>query len=505
MAKNKKKGNKKKQNQFPAATKPEETKPLTETNEVNENTEPHLDNIEKTDVESVFPPKSESPKQEESADEAEEEKEDDESSPENVIEQTKANTTTVPVSEEGASEEIINLKKKIELLKEQLSKKQEPTENTTISDITDSDTLEELEKVKGERDHLESQYNTLLSRISSMKNVFSKMKESQEELENVQEQLKEYESQNTKMKNKITSINKDNEELSHTVATLNKEFSTLEDDYQKLQNQCEEYENEIRNYDSKLEDNKSLTDYKLKDYEQKIVKLNTQVEEMIIILENDKQDIRDLKDDKEELQSHLEKSKTSENHLTQTISELETSFQSNEKLFKEELKERDLQIKALRVQLDNNIDMEKTHVDEINKLKSDIEKLNGEVALKDKFEKETKDQALQIGKLRHEAIILNEHLKKALGMLKKSSDSETVDRDLISNLLISFVSIPRADPKKFEVLQLLSNFLNWDDEKKQQAGLMNNPNKVQKNASASRTQSFVSMWTDFLEKESELS
>ena len=30
----------------------------------------------------------------------------------------------------------------------------------------------------------------------------------------------------------------------------------------------------------------------------------------------------------------------------------------------------------------------------------------------------------------------------------------------------------RADPKKFEVLELLSNLLNWDDEKKQLAGLI---------------------------------
>ena len=63
---------------------------------------------------------------------------------------------------------------------------------------------------------------------------------------------------------------------------------------------------------------------------------------------------------------------------------------------------------------------------------------------------------------------------------------------------------PRADPKKFEVLELLSSFLSWDDDKRQQAGLILDPREKDKNpGSMSRTQNFVSLWTDYLEKESE--
>ena len=98
-----------------------------------------------------------------------------------------------------------------------------------------SDQTEEFTKVKEERDHFESQYNMLLSRISSMKNVFQKMKESQRELELVQEQLNEYESQNIKLKSKVESVTKENKELSSTVITLNKEFSTLESEYEALE------------------------------------------------------------------------------------------------------------------------------------------------------------------------------------------------------------------------------------------------------------------------------
>lgn len=44
------------------------------------------------------------------------------------------------------------------------------------------------------------------------------------------------------------------------------------------------------------------------------------------------------------------------------------------------------------------------------------------------FEKEVKEKNLLIGKLRHEAIVLNDHLTKALRFLKKAKPEDNVDR-----------------------------------------------------------------------------
>jgi hypothetical protein len=44
------------------------------------------------------------------------------------------------------------------------------------------------------------------------------------------------------------------------------------------------------------------------------------------------------------------------------------------------------------------------------------------------FEKEVKEKNLLIGKLRHEAVTLNDHLTKALRMLKKGKPEDNVDR-----------------------------------------------------------------------------
>ena len=44
------------------------------------------------------------------------------------------------------------------------------------------------------------------------------------------------------------------------------------------------------------------------------------------------------------------------------------------------------------------------------------------------FEKEVKEKNLLIGKLRHEAVILNDHLTKALRYLKKGKTEDTIDK-----------------------------------------------------------------------------
>jgi hypothetical protein len=69
------------------------------------------------------------------------------------------------------------------------------------------------------------------------------------------------------------------------------------------------------------------------------------------------------------------------------------------------------------------------------------------------------------------AVILNEHLTKALRLLKRASPSSTVDKQVITNFLLQFLSLPREDTKRFEILNLISSLLEWTDEQRQKAGL----------------------------------
>lgn len=106
------------------------------------------------------------------------------------------------------------------------------------------------------------------------------------------------------------------------------------------------------------------------------------------------------------------------------------------------------------------------------------------------LEKEVKEKNLLIGKLRHEgalteslylrtapltagslAVIMNEHLMEALRRLRKNSTDNHVDRRLVTNMLLSFLTTPREDSKRFEMLSLLGTILSWSDSEREKAGL----------------------------------
>ena len=56
------------------------------------------------------------------------------------------------------------------------------------------------------------------------------------------------------------------------------------------------------------------------------------------------------------------------------------------------------------------------------------------------YEKEVKEKNLLIGKLRHEAVILNDHLTKALRFLRKGNPDDNVDRSVIRIIYKGYVN-----------------------------------------------------------------
>jgi hypothetical protein len=42
---------------------------------------------------------------------------------------------------------------------------------------------------------------------------------------------------------------------------------------------------------------------------------------------------------------------------------------------------------------------------------------------------------------------------------------------LVTNVLMAFFSTPRADPKRFEMLQLIASVLSWTDDERERVGL----------------------------------
>ena len=79
------------------------------------------------------------------------------------------------------------------------------------------------------------------------------------------------------------------------------------------------------------------------------------------------------------------------------------------------------QIESLQKQLQ---DKETTASETANKLQSAQQDLARAIP----FEKEVKEKNLLIGKLRHEAVILSEHLTKTLRYVKKGKPEDTIDK-----------------------------------------------------------------------------
>ncbi|KAI8097576.1 uncharacterized protein BX664DRAFT_82426 [Halteromyces radiatus] len=147
-----------------------------------------------------------------------------------------------------------------------------------------------------------------------------------------------------------------------------------------------------------------------------------------------------------------------------------------------------------------------------------LEQYQHDEAKTPQYEREIKEKNLLIGKLRHEAIILNEHLVEAMRRLKEESNESNVDRQLITNLIVGFFSAPRGDRKRFDILTIIASVLQLTDEQKEQVGLirMKNNNGQQSNSPASNTgwqsprqqqdtepkESFTDAWISFLLKES---
>ncbi|KAF8802263.1 hypothetical protein BYT27DRAFT_7197360 [Phlegmacium glaucopus] len=146
-----------------------------------------------------------------------------------------------------------------------------------------------------------------------------------------------------------------------------------------------------------------------------------------------------------------------------------------------------------------------------------LEESHTNITRTQELEKEIKEKHLLIGKLRHEAVIMNEHLMEALRRLRRNSTDFNVDRRLVTNVLLSFLSTPRADGKRFEMLSLLASILSWNDLEREKAGLqrisspdvstgssfwgrssnVGSPTKTELEKS-DETESFSRLWVEFL-------
>ena len=384
---------------------------------------------------------------------------------------------------------------------QETTKKQE--EHTTNAEV--EQLLKELEQMKQEKETIETQYDTLLSKLSSMKAVFSKMKEAQTELERckevIEKQTKEMEDQkkeSEKQRAEIEAKKKLLSQLQHHVEEIQTERDRLNLALIKIKRELQEKTSLAEDEKYMLENNNSKLSRKLQN-------LRNEFDTLVLLKNEAEMQTKTLNDTLDDLSEQIETRKAEVESL-KVIGTLMT----------EKLAEKEDELNRLRKEHESTLHKLKEELEEIKASKQILSEslqlseqksssLEQELKKIPNLESEINNKQLIVGKLRHEAVILNEHLTKALTMLKQqlSSLRNAVDRELISNLFISFLQFPRGDTKKFETLQLISALLEWDQEQRVNAGLSHRTSSTSNQGNEERPrQSFVSLWTDFLERES---
>ncbi|GEQ69915.1 hypothetical protein JCM33374_g3591 [Metschnikowia sp. JCM 33374] len=426
------------------------------------------------------------------------------------------------------TEQINALKLELEEKDAKLSQieKAHPGSHQETEDSSASERIRQLEETlqqtEEERDQAQTQLEGFLSKISSMKTVFQNFKETQRELEEVKQELyraneerekamheknqihsrslelerdqkkllgekdawntesKKYLAVIESLKSEALDLNSECDRLSQLMATLRREFQSKEE---SLQDEKYSLENEVSRLNKKLSEHRSMqSELELEKEEATIENKN-----LVLAMEEMKERLEAKEAEFGRLQVS---SKKSQEVLESRIDQVESS-----------LKEKNTEIASAQTKLEQ-LQAEITVVKRESEEKAaEIETLQKDKETIKSLQEEVHSKSLVIGKLRHEAIILNEHLTKSISMLKQQSGdtNKTVDRELVSNLILKFLQIPRGDTKKFEALSLIGGLLDWDEEKKIQAGLShsgkNDDNKPQRSG-------IISLWTEFLDKES---
>ncbi|KAG6854485.1 hypothetical protein C0991_006087 [Blastosporella zonata] len=384
------------------------------------------------------------------------------------------------------------------------------TVNGDSGDDTNDDPItklqRELERTREEKDTLATQYSNLLAKLTTMRTTLgNKLKQDAEELDRREQQVQQLTAQN--------------EDLATTVETLKEELIASHEEAERSANELDAMrsraleenaqesimrERELREAQTELERCRMERD----EWERTALQERALSDDLRSSVETYKRELELEREARDRELLELESEKEKSENLQSVLQDFQTAKDHE---LKQAVKDYDSQLTQVTQSL-----AEFKHRALTAELQ--LEESHTNVSRTQELEKEVKDKNLLIGKLRHEAVILNEHLMEALRRLRRNSTDTNVDRRLVTNVLLSFLTTPRADPKRFEMLSLLATVLSWSDPEREKAGLQraqpsntpapsfwsrsssaaNSPAKSADLEKTDETESFSRLWVEFL-------
>jgi chromosome segregation ATPase len=378
---------------------------------------------------------------------------------------------------------------------------------------------EELEQSRQGKEHAETQYRNLLTKVNTIRSQLGeRLKADAAELEQARERIEELESSDRVVK-------EDNERLQQQVSELNAnleahaaELETLRSRTTLSTSNWARERDDLLSQQAYLKEEYEVAKQAMQDWEILATDEKSRREALEDRMQGLEEQLHAQRDAYERIQSESELQNNTVDGLQRALRDLQ---EERKRELREMVEQSQAQLESLRTQTQK---AEETAAE----LKSQLESTQKELERTAPFEKEVKEKNLLIGKLRHEAVILNDHLTKALRFLKRGKPEDNVDRQLVTNHFLHFLELDRSDPKKFQILGLIAALLGWDDQQKEQAGLVRQGTSasgtglrvpmspfrrtpstpqlgefVPESPGGASRETLAELWSDFLEREAE--
>jgi chromosome segregation ATPase len=277
----------------------------------------------------------------------------------------------------------------------------------------------ELEESESAKDHAETQYQNLLGRVNTIKSSLGeRLKADRAELQEAKEQIEELESQNQALQQRIQGLESDIKRLEEESHESSKELSSLRNRHNLSQQNWVHEREDLIQQTRQLKEEAEAAKEAMGDWEVLAMEERS-------MREGSAERIRDLEEQFSAQKEAYEAAVAERDSQSQSLERLQRALQEVQEARKRELREMVESYEEQVVALKKLVQESDARAVEAEASKGSLQT---EVDRLVPFEKEVKEKNLLIGKLRHEAIVLNDHLTKALRFLKKAKPEDNIDR-----------------------------------------------------------------------------
>ncbi|MCJ1390110.1 hypothetical protein MMC18_009095 [Xylographa bjoerkii] len=278
---------------------------------------------------------------------------------------------------------------------------------------------EQLEDTQVEKDHAETQYRNLLGKVNTIRSQLGeRLKADAEDLSQARSRIEDLEEQNRNLQDQDSARKAELAKLAEDGEQRSKELSSLRNRLNLSQQNWSKEREDLLHRESFAKQEFESARQAMQDWEVLAMEERS-------IRENLAERASDLEDQVTSHREAYEKAASERDSQSLTVDGLQRALQEIQEARKTELREivenSQAQLEEIRKQLQ---EAQKKSAEST----SALETAKSELVRALPFETEVKEKNLLIGKLRHEAVILNDHLTKALRQLKKGKPDDNIDK-----------------------------------------------------------------------------